>query len=119
MMAVEACAHGTTIVARLSLFDVTAAAEVVELRFDHDVEIGGAFVTIDAETITAVVGEIMVAFDAILTAVIGVGECDRQALAAVALLGGRKHHGADHQYQHDPESARHRSGVPGGDECRE
>ncbi len=80
---VDAAADGAGVMARGVFLDVAIAAQRVEHRFDLQANVGVGLVAVDAQTLTAVVGEIVVAGDAIHLAMIEVRERERQQRARV------------------------------------
>ena len=71
------------------LFHVTVAAEGVEHRFDLQSHLRIGPVTVDAETLTGVVGEVVVTGDAVDGAVVEVSERERQQRSSVDHFGSR------------------------------
>jgi hypothetical protein len=76
----------TVVTGEVLFFDMTAAAQVVELFFDKVCDFVIGFVAIETQTATGVVDEIVVARHALLIGVVDVSKADREHAA-----GGVRH----------------------------
>lgn len=75
-MAVNAPAYGSAVLAGELVVQVATPAEIVKLRLNQGVHCGIRFVTVEAQSLSRIVDEVVVAVHAIYRAMIDVSERD-------------------------------------------